>query len=99
MVDFLLSRKTDFYSWTGLLLGIAVIGNFALGYSSPEYVDSLFTLVAITLLLVSGMLAFFYFWSQNRAEAKLENGYFGGITTIIVIFNLGYSLLVGFALL
>jgi hypothetical protein len=99
LVDFLLNRKTEFYFWTGLLTGIAVIGNFGIGYSSSEYADLLFPIIAFVLLLITGTLAFSYFRSQNRADSKLESGCFGGITTIIVIFNFGYSLLLGFALL
>ncbi|MCP2042130.1 hypothetical protein [Pontibacter sp. HSC-36F09] len=103
MVDFLLSRKTDFYFWTGIALGTAVIGNFGLGYTAIGYMESLFPAVTVMLLFLTGLLAFGYFRSQSKAGSKagskLEAGCFEGITTVIVLFNLGYSLILAMLLL
>ncbi|PVY41791.1 hypothetical protein [Pontibacter virosus] len=93
MVGFLLSRKTDFYFWTGILLGIATMANFGTAYTETGYAQGLFPVVSVILFLLSVTLASFYFWSQNRAASKLESGCFGGIATLIMLFNLGYNLL------
>ena len=99
MVDFLLSRKTDFYFWTGIAVGMAIVGNFVLGYTEVWYMESVFPFITVLLLLLTGALAFAYFRSQGKAVNKLEAGCFGGITTMVVLFNVGYSFLVAFLLL
>ena len=88
MAVFLLSRKSDFYFWTGIALGIATIANFGVAFTEVGYVQDLFPIVSVFIFLLSGALAIFYFWSQNRADSKLESGCFGGIVTLIVLFNL-----------
>jgi hypothetical protein len=93
MVRFLLRRKTDFYFWTGIPLGMATMSNFGAAYTEVHYLTHLFPTVSISLLFLSGILAYFYFWGQNRADSKLAGGCFGGIATMIVVFNLGYNLL------
>ncbi|WP_299985297.1 hypothetical protein [uncultured Pontibacter sp.] len=93
MVDFLLSRKTDFYFWTGIALGILTIGNFGVAYTEVDYPQDLFPATSVILLLVAGTLAIFYFRSQSRTDSQLQAGCFGGIVTAIVLFNLGYNLL------
>ncbi|PKV66410.1 hypothetical protein [Pontibacter ramchanderi] len=99
MVDFLLSRKTDFYFWTGIAMGLAVTGNFGLGYAAIWYTESFFPFSTVLLLLLTGLLAFGYFQSQSKAESKLEAGCFGGITSMIVLFNAGYSFILVLLLL
>lgn len=69
------------------------MSNFGTAYTEVNYMKNLYPVVSIALLLISGTLAFFYFWSQSRANSKLASGCFGGIATIIVLFNLCYNLL------
>lgn len=93
MVDFLLSRKTDFYFWTGITVSMLSMANFGTAYTEVDYMQDLFPAVTVLLLLLSGSLALFYFWSQNRADSQLGSGCFGGIVTLLVLFNFCFNLI------
>ncbi|MBX0333083.1 hypothetical protein K3G39_07520 [Pontibacter sp. HSC-14F20] len=70
MVNFLLSRKTDFFFWTGIALGIATTANFGAAYTEVDYMQGLFPLVSVLLFLLSGMLATFFFGAKTESLAS-----------------------------
>lgn len=68
MIDFLLSRKTDFYFWTGIATVIAVMGSFGIGYT-----ESSFPVRTILLLLLSCFLAFWHFSTSGAKTERTAN--------------------------
>ncbi len=94
MHQFLLSQKTPYFFFTGLIMFVAGFFSFGLGYSDAGYARNIILPVTFIFVLVAIIHTFYYFKNQFDNGNKLEAGCFGGITTVIILYNILYNTII-----